>query len=93
MSNMVQTGKARKTDAKINKRKVRLFTSNFVYFHDQYERFKKEFADQYVAIFNKQVVDHDVDAEALVKRLSEKYGDLGAFVIEYVSSQKVELIL
>jgi len=85
--------KARKTDAQINKHKLRLFNSNFAYFHDQHERFKEKFPDQYVAIFNKQVVDHDVDVIALVKRLSEKYGDLGAVVIEYVSSQKVELIL
>ena len=95
MSTLEQTEKKAKErlEDRIDKRKYSIFISNFEYFHDQYEKLKEEFPDEYVAINEKRVVDHDKDLKALIVRLRDKWPDLGAFVIEYVSTAKVQLIL
>jgi hypothetical protein len=39
------------------------------------------------------VVMHDKDARTLINKLRQKYEDIGVFVVEFVSKEKVELIL
>jgi hypothetical protein len=69
------------------------FERNMKWFHDNYEKLKAEYAGEYVAIDEGRVVGHDRDARVLIKRLRERHEDIGAFVIEFVSKEKMELIL
>lgn len=78
---------------KIDIKEYKTFTKNFTFFHLKYDDFKREYPNEYVAIDNSSVVDHDKNAKVLIQRLKEKWGDLGAFVIEYISPSRVELIL
>jgi len=94
LSVLTNTKKTRENPkVEINKTQYRAFVSNFTYFHENYDDMKETYPDSFVAIYEKKVVDHDEDIEALFKRLKEKYDDLSTFVIEYVSTQKVELLL
>jgi hypothetical protein len=92
---LVQTSeKGRKgIEEQIDKKQYIAFIANFTYFHYNYDRLKEEYPDEYVAVYEKQIVDHDADLDTLMERLKEKWGDLRAFVIEYISASKVELIL
>jgi hypothetical protein len=40
-----------------------------------YPQLKKQYAGQYVAIHNSQLVDHDVDYGALFERIDDRYPD------------------
>ncbi len=55
---------------------------------------RKEFNDQWVAVLEKTVVDHDSDLSKLVKRLQKKYaGVYSQITVEYVTSKELDLIL
>ena len=47
---------------------------------------RAQYPDQHVAIHDGQLVDHDSDVEALVRRLQERYGNTPVLVTQ-VSSQ------
>ena len=49
---------------------------------------RAQYPDQHVAIHEGQLVDHDADAEALVRRLHERYGSTPVLVT-HVNSQPV----
>jgi ssDNA-specific exonuclease RecJ len=49
---------------------------NFIWFYSNYEGFKKDFQNQYVAVKDKKQIDIDTNLDTLVKRLNWKnYGD------------------
>jgi len=89
----IKAKRSTKLEDRIDKKEYKAFTRNFSFFHLQYEQFRSKYPNEYVAIYDSQVIDHDKNAETLMKRLKEKWEDLGAFVIEYVSPSPVELIL
>ena len=58
------------------------------------EKLKKEFNNQWVAVFESAVVDHDVDLTKLVKRLQKKYVKVySEIAVEYVTTKELDLIL
>jgi len=63
------------------------------WFQDNYDKLKKEYGDEYVAVDNGNVLMHDKDARSLIKTLKKQYKDIGAIVIEFVSKEKMDLIL
>jgi hypothetical protein len=69
------------------------FEANIKWFQDNYKMLKKEYAGEYVAIDEKKVLMHDKDARTLIKALREQYKDIGPIVIEFVTKEKMELIL
>ena len=83
----------KKYEKMVNISEYKEFLSNFSYFHINYDELKRTYPDKFVAVHKKEIVDSDADAESLIKRLREKYSNLDSFVIEFVSSSKVELIL
>jgi len=76
-----------------HKKELREFEKNMKWFQSNYEKLRESYAGEYVAVNNGEVVIHDKDARALIKRLRKQYEDIGAFVIEFVSKEKFELIL
>lgn len=75
------------------KEEFRAFEKNMKWFQDNYEKLREQYAGQYVAINKGKVVMHGENAKALIEKLREEYGDIGAFVVEFVSKEKIELIL
>lgn len=78
---------------KKEKSEFKKFAKNMRWFQNNYEKLREQYAGEYVAVNDNQVIMHDKDARALIKRLREQHKDIGAFVIEYVSKEKMELIL
>ena len=56
---------------------------NFEWFHSNYEELKRDFSDQYVAVWDKMQIDNDYNFELLIKRLNLSNCD-ESIVIEYV---------
>ena len=75
------------------KAELQAFERNTKWFQENYEKLRKQFAGEYVAVNEGKVVSHDKDARVLIKELRKQYGDIGAFVVEFVSKSKMELIL
>jgi hypothetical protein len=75
------------------KKEFRVFEKNMKWFQDNYEKLREQFSGEYVAVNNSQVVMHDKDARTLISRLRQQCEDVGVFVVEFVSKEKVELIL
>ena len=74
-------------------KKFREFKRNRRFYYNEFEHLKIRYPDEYVAINEKMVVDHDKNVETLIERLREQCGDLGSFVIEYINASGTDLIL
>jgi hypothetical protein len=73
---------------------LRNFQADSIWFDQQYEELKRKYKDEWVAVFHKQVIDHDKKLNALLQRLRKSYfQDVGDMVIEFVSPEEVNLIL
>ena len=55
---------------------------------------KKSFNDEWVAVLDKTIVDHDRDLDKLVKRLRKKHPKAYSQIpVEYITTKEIELIL
>jgi hypothetical protein len=75
------------------KKEFREFEKNMKWFQKNYERLRELYSGQYVAVKDDAVVKANEDVRVLIKELREEHKDIGAFVVEYVSKEKIELIL
>ena len=58
------------------------------------EKLKKRFNNQWVAVLNKTVIDHDSDLSELVKRLRQKHPQVySEIAVEYITTKELDLIL
>ena len=65
-----------------------------VWLNRHYDRLKLRYPDEFVAVLKKKVVAHNRDLKKLMKRLEKEYPkEAGHIALEFVSPQKVELIL
>ena len=58
---------------------------NFDWFNSNYEVLKRDFSDQYVAVWDKMQIDNDYNFELLIKRLNLSNCD-ESIAIEYVNN-------
>lgn len=59
-----------------------------------YEQLKDQFDEKWIAVFDRQVVDHDINLERLMGRLETKFPkDFRNMVLEFITKKKVEMIL
>jgi len=59
-----------------------------------YEQLKEQFNEEWIAVFDRQVVDHDMILERLIGRLKIKFPrDFRNMVLEFITKKKVEMIL
>jgi hypothetical protein len=63
------------------------------WFQANYTKLKKEYAGEYVAVDSGKVLMHGKDARLLIRSLREQRKDIRPIVVEFVSKQKMELIL
>jgi len=70
------------------------YEDNVRWLSSRYDRLKMKYKDEWVAVLNKAVVDHDRELAKLVARLRKKYPDAySEIAVEYVTSREIELIL
>lgn len=59
-----------------------------------YDELKETYPEEYVAVYNESVVDHDPDLDSLMARIEERYpGKSKKMAIEYVTTKKIEMVL
>ena len=70
------------------------YEENVKWLNQHYERLKMKYNDEWVAVLNKAVVDHDRKLARLIERLRKKYPDTySEIAVEYVTAREIELIL
>ena len=70
------------------------FQRNNRWISENYDKLKKQYNNQWVAILNNAVVDHDPDLKKLVKRLKGEHPKVySQIAIEHVTSEESDLIL
>jgi len=70
------------------------YEENVRWLSRQYDKLKMKYRDNWVAVLNKAVVDHDRQLARLVRRLRKKYPDAySEIAVEYVTAREIELIL
>lgn len=70
------------------------YEENVRWINGHYEKLKQKFNDEWVAVMEKKVVDHDKDLSRLIERLRRTYGEVyDEAAIEYVSRKEIDLIL
>jgi len=75
------------------KQEFQKFEKNMKWFHKNYDSLRGKYAGEYVAVNEERVVIHNRDAETMIRQLQERFGDIGAFVIEFVTNGKFDPIL
>ena len=65
---------------------------NWEWFRKSYSRLVSKYDGEYVAVFERRVVDHDKDLGRLARRVKEKFPFEHA-LIKLVSKEKVVLVL
>jgi len=67
------------------------FKKNNRWIIDNYDQLAEKFQDQWVAVMNFVVLDHDKDIRKLVDRLKAQHlGDYKQIAVDFISSQEVE---
>lgn len=59
-----------------------------------YDELAQQYANQYVAVYQQRVIDHDPNVKALKQRLAQRYPDAADhIVIEYLTPQQFDMVL
>jgi len=70
------------------------YEENAKWISKHYEELKKTFRDEWIAVLNSAVIDHDHELNKLVERLRKKHPkDYNEIAVEYVTTKDIELIL
>lgn len=73
---------------------LKQFEEDMNWINEHYEELKQNYSEQYVAVHNRTVVDHDKEIKNLMARLREKYRErASSLAIEFITAKKDELIL
>jgi len=70
------------------------YEENAKWLGKHYEELKKKFSNEWVAVLDKTILDHDHDLNKLVKRLCKKHPEAySQIAVEYITTKEIELIL
>jgi uncharacterized coiled-coil protein SlyX len=70
------------------------YEENAKWISKHYEELKKKYRDEWIAVLNEVVVDHNRELSKLVERLRRKYlKNYNEIAVEYVTAKEIELIL
>ena len=70
------------------------FEANAKWLRKNYDKLKKKFNNEWVAVLDETVLDHDTDLERLVKRLKSKHNKVyNQIAVEFVTTEELDLIL
>lgn len=75
-------------------RELKAAERDSVWIARNYDRLKKKYDRQFIAVYFLRVVDHDRDGARLAKRLKAEYPEEESNItVTYVSKEKVDLLL
>jgi hypothetical protein len=67
------------------------FQRNNRWINENYDTLKTQYNDQWVAVLNKNIVDHDPDLKKLIKRLKTQHSKFySQIAVEYITSEEFE---
>jgi len=70
------------------------YEENTKWLNQHYDELKQKYDDEWVAVVNKSVIDHDRDLNRLVDRLRKGYSETySQIAVEYVTKREIDLIL
>jgi hypothetical protein len=70
------------------------YEENAKWISKHYEELKKKYRDEWIAVLNEVVVDHNRELSKFVERLRRKYlKNYNEIAVEYVTAKEIELIL
>ncbi len=70
------------------------YEDNVRWISKHYGELKKRFKDEWIAVLNRSVIDHDRELVRLVERLRRKYSEVyNEIAVDYVTVKDIELIL
>ena len=70
------------------------YEENAKWLSKNYTRLKKKYKNEWVAVLNKTVIDHDPHLDRLIKRLRQKHPQTySQIATEYITTKEIELIL
>jgi ribosomal protein L20 len=70
------------------------YEENTKWVSKHYEELKKKFRNEWIAVLNGAVVDHDRQLNKLVEKLRRRYPkNYSEIAVEYVTIKEIELIL
>lgn len=74
-------------------RGIKEFSRDMDWLSKKHEELRKEFADKYIAIMNRRVIDSDPDLQKLLRRLKESGKNPSEIPVEFISKEPQRLIL
>ncbi len=75
-------------------KQLKAFEEDTNWLFEHYDELKHTYAEEFVAVLGKKVVDHDPDLRRLMGRLRQKYPkEANRAAVEYVSKKKLEYVL
>jgi hypothetical protein len=86
------TSKMVEYDEKLILKQLRSFSRSTSWIAKNMERMRSDYPDQYIAVYNRKVIDTDVDFDTLFRRLEGKY-DMSQVTIEFIPSEELILVL
>ncbi len=70
------------------------YEENAKWLSSNYEKLKKQYNNQWVAVLDEKIIDHDTSLANIVKRLKKKYAKFyGQIALDYVAVKEIELVL
>lgn len=70
------------------------YEENAKWISKHYEELKKKCRDEWIAVLNEVVVDHNRELSKLVERLRRKYlKNYNEIAVEYVTAKEIERVL
>lgn len=70
------------------------YEENAKWLSSNYEKLKKQYNNQWVAVLDEIIIDHDASLANLVKRLRKKFAKFySQIALDYVSTKEIELVL
>ena len=70
------------------------YEENAKWISKHYEKLKPKYRDEWIAVLNGAIVDHDHKLSKLVERLRKKYPEnYDEIAVEYVTTEEIELVL
>jgi hypothetical protein len=80
--------------AKTLSQKLDHFEADTIWLDQHYDKFKKQYPDQFVAVYGKTLIDHGKNLDSLLRRLRKKYGnETGDIVVEFIPKEEEILIV
>jgi len=71
---------------------IKKMDSNHRMIRERFDVLQEKYANEFVAIENGRVLDHDRDMRILVKRLEMKRGDLTLVLVEFIPEKGTQIL-